>query len=432
MSTRQPFLNETYGGYQHRQIPQEDEELTHVGPGTPGGEYLRRYWQPVIYSHELTDLPVRIRILGEDLVVFRDLSGHVGVMELHCPHRGTSLEYGLVSENGIRCCYHGWLFDVDGKILDTPGEPPDSTLKDRLYQGAYPAEEHFGAVFVYMGPRGTVPPFPNFDSWSRPGYRILAGPRYDYPCNWLQIAENAMDPAHTAFLHTIVSGAQFTSEFGVLPKEDYIETPLGMAYIATRRVGDNVWVRMVETISPNMHQVSPIWEDGRNEHGFSGSMVTRWMVPRDDHNTMQLEFRHISEVGDDIPKTPQWWSDGVMIPGQMPEGASNEQRQRQPGDFDAQVGQRSIARHGLEHLATTDRGVTLFRQDIRRGIQAVKEGREPDGLLIQEGEIIPTYANNTVVRSPAAPSEDEDDILIKDIGRKLAEEYVNNPPSTGR
>ena len=238
-----------------------------------------------------------------------------------------------------------------------------------------------------------------------------------------------MDPAHTAFLHTIVSGAQFTEEFGVVPMLDYIETPLGMAYIASRRVGDNVWVRMVETISPNVNQVCPIWENGRKEHGFSGSMVTRWVVPRDDENTMQVEFRYISEVDDGFPETPQWWSEGVMIPGQMPEGATSEQRQRQPGDFDAQVGQRSIARHGLEHLATTDRGVTLFRQDIRRGIQAVMEGREPEGLLIQEWDVIPTYANNTVLQVPKASSEAEDEILLKDIGRKIAEDYVNNPQS---
>ena len=425
MSTRAPFLSTHYGGYSHRQIPKEDEELTHVGPGTPGGEYLHRFWQPVIYSEELTDLPVPTRILGEDLVVFRDFSGQVGVLELHCPHRGTSLEFRLVSERGIRCCYHGWLFDVDGAILETPGEPADSTLKDRLCHGAYPVEEHGGAVFVYMGPPEKRPPFPRFDSWDKPGFRLVAGPRYDYPCNWLQIAENAMDPAHTAFLHTIVSGAQFTDAFGVLPKMDYIETPLGLAYIASRRVGDNIWVRMVETISPNVHQVSPVWEDGSKERPFSGPAITMWTVPRDDHNTMQVEFRHVSEAEGE---TPRWWADRVMIPGQMPDDVAWEQRQRQPGDFDAQVGQRSIARHGLEHLATTDRGVTMFRQDIRRGIQAVREGREPDGLLIQEGDVIPTYANDTVVRVPPAPTQDEDDKLLRETGRKLAEEFVNCPP----
>ena len=129
MATRAPFLTERYGAYHHREIPQEDTELTHVGPGTPCGEYLRRYWQPVAFTDELADLPKAVKILGEELVVFRDFSGNIGLLEAHCAHRGTSLEFGLVSEKGIRCCYHGWLFDVDGAILETPGEPAESTLK---------------------------------------------------------------------------------------------------------------------------------------------------------------------------------------------------------------------------------------------------------------------------------------------------------------
>jgi nitrite reductase/ring-hydroxylating ferredoxin subunit len=144
MATRTTFLTTRYGGYFHRDIPQEDTELTHVGPGTPCGEYLRRYWQPVCFSDELHDLPLRVTVLGEELVVFRDLSGAVGLLELRCPHRGTSLEYGLIGAKGIRCCYHAWLFDVDGTILETPGEPADSTLKDRLCHGAYPT--HDGAA----------------------------------------------------------------------------------------------------------------------------------------------------------------------------------------------------------------------------------------------------------------------------------------------
>ena len=144
MSERAPFLNTAYSAYYHRERPPEDEELTRVGPGTPCGEYLRRFWQPVILSNELGELPRRLRILGEDLVAFRDKSGAIGLLELHCPHRGTSLEFGLIGDKGIRCCYHGWLFDCDGTILETPGEPADSTLKDRLFHGAYPVHEHKG------------------------------------------------------------------------------------------------------------------------------------------------------------------------------------------------------------------------------------------------------------------------------------------------
>ncbi len=142
VSERAPFLNKSYSAYHHRDRPPEDEELTRVGPGTPCGEYLRRFWQPVILSSELGELPRRLRILGEDLVAFRDKSGAIGLLELHCPHRGTSLEFGLIGDHGIRCCYHGWLFDADGTILETPGEPADSTLKDRLFHGAYPVREY--------------------------------------------------------------------------------------------------------------------------------------------------------------------------------------------------------------------------------------------------------------------------------------------------
>ncbi|MEE8303535.1 MAG: aromatic ring-hydroxylating dioxygenase subunit alpha, partial [Candidatus Tectomicrobia bacterium] len=353
MATRAPFLTTRYGGYYHRDMPKEDDELTHVGPGTPCGEYLRRFWQPVVFADELTDLPVRVRILGEDLVAFRDLSGAVGLLELHCPHRGTSLEFGLVSQKGIRCCYHGWLFDVDGTILETPGEPAESTLKDRLCHGAYPTYEYNGTVFAYLGPPDTQPPFPVYDCFDRPGYRLIPGRTYFYPCNWLQILENAMDPVHTAFLHTIVSGSQFTDQFGVVPELDYRETPVGMIYLASRRMGDNVWVRMVEIVAPNLQQVAPIWEDGQTEHPFDGPMMSRWIVPVDDTHTMFLEFRHVSETEG---VTPPWWADrNVMLPAQLPDTEVYEDRQRQPGDYDAQVGQRPIAIHGLEHLGATDR-----------------------------------------------------------------------------
>ncbi len=122
MTTRSPFLTARFGAYYHREVPSEDTELTHIGPATPCGEYFRRFWQPICFSDDLGDVPLRVTILGEQLVAFRDRRGSVGLLERHCPHRGTSLEYGLISERGIRCCYHGWLFDVDGTVLETPGE----------------------------------------------------------------------------------------------------------------------------------------------------------------------------------------------------------------------------------------------------------------------------------------------------------------------
>jgi nitrite reductase/ring-hydroxylating ferredoxin subunit len=352
-------------------------------------------------------------------VVFRDQSGAVGLLHLHCPHRGTSLEYGLIGAKGIRCCYHGWLLDVDGAILETPGEPADSTLKDRLCHGAYPTHEAHGIVFAYLGPPDAKPPFPAYDSLARPGFRTVPGQKYFYPCNWLQILENSMDPAHTAFLHTIVSGAVFTEEFGVLPELDFLETPAGMIYIATRRVGENVWARMVENIMPNLQQVAPIWEDGHQEHGFSGPMMSRWIVPLDNTNTMLLELRHVSET-DGV--TPTWWAERRMAPGQVA-APTYEEGQRRPGDYEAQVSQRPIAIHGLEHLAATDRGVTMFRNLVRRGMRAVRDGQTPMGHCSDGNTVIGTFCNDTVRVAPAG-SVEADKALIRATGRRLAEAYL--------
>lgn len=425
MATRAPFLRTRFGAYYHRDVPEEDAELTHVGPGAPCGEYLRRFWQPVCFSDELKDLPKRVRMLGEDLVAFRNGRGEAGLLELHCPHRGTSLEFGLIDACGIRCCYHGWLFGADGTILETPGEPADSTLKDRLFHGAYPVHERNGIVFVYMGPPERQPPFPIYDTFVQKGYRLIAGRKYVYPCNWLQIMENTMDPAHTAFLHTIVSGAVFTEEFGVLPEVEYVETPIGMIYVGTRRVGDNVWARMVEAVLPNLQQVAPIWETGREERPFSGPMMSRWNVPLDDTHTMLIEFRHVSESEG---VTPDWWADrDIMLPGQLA-ADSYEEAQRHPGDWEAQVSQRSIAIHGLEHLGETDRGIGLFRNRLRRGIRAVAAGRDPDGLYRDGGGLIPTYCNNTVMRLPPAATEAMDKAMMRETGRRLADSYLRSPP----
>ena len=401
--------------------------MTHVGPNTPCGEYLRRFWQPVGYSDELTDLPKKLRILGEDLVIYRDFNGDVGLLELHCAHRGTSLEYGLVSQCGIRCCYHGWLFDRDGAILETPGEPADSTLKDRLFQGAYPVQESNGLIFAYMGPPENRPAFPLYDSMIRPGYKMMPGQSYILPCNWLQVAENAMDPVHTSFLHTIVSGSQFTDEFAVIPELEYVETQAGMVYVGARRFGNNVWIRMVENVHPNMQQVAPVWETGKDVHPFDGPMMTRWIVPIDDENTMLIELRHISEE-DEV--TPAWWADrGTMLPAQLPISDDPEQQQRQPGDYEAQTSQRSIAVHGMEHLASSDGGVIMYRRQVRQGIQAVKEGRDPLGLSPDADIPMPTFGNDAVVEALPAATPEEDVKLMKDIGRRLIEEYIADPPN---
>ena len=217
---------------------------------------------------------------GEDLVAFRDKSGAVGLLELHCPHRGTSLEFGLVSEKGIRCCYHGWRFDVDGKILE--GEPPDSTLKDRLYHGAYPVHEYCGLVFAYMGPPDQQPAFPILDTFHLPGYQLVARPGYIWPCNWLQVKENSMDPAHLAFLHTLPGSEGFTGDLAALGEWDFMETTAGM--VLSTRGGKGIksgyaWPTLFPRISTSSRQIPTRWHSappsiGRwPPHGRSPSTI---------------------------------------------------------------------------------------------------------------------------------------------------------------
>jgi hypothetical protein len=210
-----------------------------------------------------------------------------------------------------------------------------------------------------------------------------------------------------------------------MPELEFVETPVGMMYIGTRRVGQNVWARMVEAVLPNLQQVAPIWETGHQEHAFSGPMMSRWIVPQDDTNTMFLEFRHVSETEG---VTPAWWADrAIMLPGQLA-AESYEVGQRQPGDYEAQVSQRPIAIHGLEHIGATDRGVMMFRNQTRRGIRAVQGGRDPTGLCRDPGVVIPTYCNDTVVSVPADADPAMDRQHMRVTGRRLADGYLKDPP----
>src|SRR5262245_46411424 len=355
MSSR-AFVDRPYSAYLGREVPAPDNELTRVDPGTPCGEYLRRFWQPVVYARELGALPVRLRIMGEDLVAFRDRSGRVGLLQLHCAHRGTSLEYGLIGERGIRCCYHGWWFDVDGTILDTPGEAASSTLRRRLCQGAYPTLELGGLVFAYMGPPERRPAFPLYDTFSLPGLTLMPAAKFMLPCNWLQIKDNSMDPAHTSFLHAISSGYQFTAAFGALAELEWAEAPFGMLYVATRRVGEHAWVRICDFMAPNIHQFTREIEDATAEKIRSRPVIIRWAVPIDDTHTWNMELAQID---------PSWGltPEQVARPGfGQSDDRPYEERQRHPADYDAQSSQRPIAVHALEHLAATDRGVIMLRK----------------------------------------------------------------------
>ena len=411
MSERAPFLNRAYSAYYHRDHPPVDDELTRVGPGTPCGEYLRRFWQPVIQSSELGEVPRRLRILGEDLVAFRDKSGDIGLLELHCPHRGTSLEFGLIGETGIRCCYHGWLFGTDGTILETPGEPADSTLKDRLCHGAYPVRECQGLVFGYMGPPDKQPDFPVLDTFDLPGYRQVARAPTIWECNWLQVKENSMDPAHLAFLHTLPGSEGFTDDFKDLAEWDWMETPVGMVYIDTRRQDDRVWVRVADLILPNIHQFPPNADPMALRNSVSRPQATTWAVPLDDTHTMQIGYHRAAE-GKEMRRGAGFGQDG---------NRSYEERQRVPGDYDAQISiHGGTSRHGLEHLASTDRGIIMMRNMIRRGIRAVQNGEDLGYRILHNGGAVPTYSHDRVVAGiPPAATPEADKELLREVARTV-------------
>jgi nitrite reductase/ring-hydroxylating ferredoxin subunit len=417
MAASAPFLDNPYGGYLHSQVAAEDKELTHVGPGTPCGEWFRRFWLPVAISGELKDLPKAVRILAEDLVVFRDRSDHVGLLELHCSHRGTSLEFGQIEEHGIRCCYHAWCFDVDGRILDTPGEPEDSTLKDRLYHGAYPTHEYKGLVFAYLGPPDMRPAFPKYDVYDLPGFQMLAGLQYVRDCNWLQCKENAMDPAHVTFLHTLPGNSFFSPDFKGSSEWDFIKTPIGMLSVDTRRFGDKVWVHASDYILPSINQGVGITETIEQRTEFNRTpWMTWWVVPIDDTNCMQLGYWY----GPENQKLSI--EHGFGQTGDRP----YRERQRVPGDYDSQVGQRPIAVHAMEHLATTDRGVTMLRQMIRQGIRDVQNGKSPKGVEHDDRVGIPTYSYERVLTLAPADTDEEDKQLLHETGRRLTEERIKH------
>ncbi len=416
------FLDREYAGYYHSGIPNEDQELTHIGPGTPAGEYFRRFWHPVAVASDLQHRAMAIRILGEDLVLFRSKSGRLGLLELHCSHRGTSLEYGQIEEEGIRCCYHGWLFGVGGSILETPGEPPESTFKDRLCHGAYPTREFGGLIFAYMGPPDKMPDFPILDTFNVPGVRPIPAGGYLAPCNWLQNYENIMDPVHTTFLHARSSGIQFTAGFLEIPVIDFVDTPTGMAYVALRRVRDHLWLRMTDAILPNIAQINRNEEDGQTEHPFWPGATTEWFVPVDDTHSVTFSLRRIPE---DAPDPPRMW--GELVDWDEP----YEERQQRPGDGSAIVTQRPIAVHAMEHLADTDRGVIKLRRMFRERIRAVLTGEDPMPVPRQDG-VIPTYTNDTVRRVPRAATPEAERRLLHETGMQWAREYVeNHPPFMG-
>jgi len=357
---------------------EKNERLTRVGPGTPGGELLRRYWQPIAASSEVREVGTRtVRLLGEDLVLFRDPSGSLGLIAERCPHRGCSLAFGIPSDRGISCPYHGWLFDTTGQCIEQPAEPETSMFKDRVQTPAYPVQEMGGLVWTYLGP-DPAPLLPRFDLFARPnvlrsiGFTML-------PCNWVQVMENSVDPVHFEYLHgvfgdynlsqtdeppTVGPGMHHTKigfdefEFGIIKRR----------VVETTTEDDDAWKIGHPVVFPNMLKV------GRD----------RWWqfqirVPVDDTHTLLWWYSTVDSGSVPVDQ-PLDEIESFEVPYQDEDGRPLV-TEFAAQDMMAWVSQGPIADRTVERLTTSDIGVTTFRRILLREMDAVAQGQDPLGTL---------------------------------------------------
>ena len=240
-----------FSGYHNRPAPNDDSFITQVGPGTPGGEYLRRYWHPFLLASEVKDLPVPVRLLGEDLIAFRDSEGLIGMVDAYCPHRRAPMFFGRNEECGLRCVYHGWKFNRDGDCVDMPSEPAGTPLQARVKIKAYPAIEKGGVIWTYMGPRESVPPAPEYEWMRAPASHRFVSKTFEH-CNYLQALEGGLDTAHSSYAHNNdIKNRNMPRNRDKAPRLDVELTDYGYRYISQRRVGENLnFVRIYQYIMP--------------------------------------------------------------------------------------------------------------------------------------------------------------------------------------
>ena len=355
---------------------EENERFTRVGPGTPMGALLRRYWHPVAPVQELTsESPTKIlRVLGEDLVLFKDKSGRVGCLADHCAHRGASLLYGRVEERGIACAYHGWLYDTSGSCLECPAEPAGSMFHLTVKQTAYPVRRLAGLYWIYMGP-DPAPEIPRYDVWVRRDLqrRIVAGPNLE--CNWFQAIENGVDSFHASILHQDAGGrAPASTTRGVLDEIDHIDSwPVSFG-VQKRYYYTSGWWRQHPWIFPNIVCL----------HG-----VTQHNTPIDDTHVLRFrlyfEPRAENSEGPDSTEevNPLEYGGPVKEPphAQHPVARYDMRKSVEAQDFMAWETQGPIADRSTERLATSDRWIVELRDVFRENLRRVEEGLDPLGVV---------------------------------------------------
>jgi phthalate 4,5-dioxygenase len=365
----------------------ENEYLTQVGPGTPVGKLFRRHWLPALLSSELPEPdcpPVRLKLLGEDLVAFRATSGRVGVLDTYCPHRNANLFWGRNEEEGLRCVYHGWKFDADGACMDMPNEPARSRFAEKIRQPAYATAEKGGVIWVYMGPPELEPKLPELE-WTlvpethrNPSKRIQA-------CNWLQNLEGEVDSSHANFLHAQLGPDRRPirndqRDEDLHPVFSVLETDYGLAIAARRDHGpDEYYWRITPFMLPSYTIIPGTYSDA---YTFTGA------VPRDDTSTIGITVTWSSEHP--VPQRPFVEVDSDFVPLQNKGNDYLIDRVAQKTvsytgikgvrvqDMAVQEDQRGpISDRSREHLGASDTGVIATRRRILRQAQALARGAEP-------------------------------------------------------
>jgi phthalate 4,5-dioxygenase oxygenase subunit len=392
---------------------EQNQYITHVGLGTPAGKLMRVYWQPIALSDELQgERPVvPVRVLGQDLVLFRDNENRLGLIDRGCPHRGADLAYGRLEDGGLRCPFHGWLFDVSGQCLETPAEPAGSRLCQRIRQRAYPVQERNGIVFGYLG-EGEPPEFPNFDCFTAPDTHVFAFKGF-LECNWLQALEVGIDPAHASFLHRFFEDEDPEASYGrqfraasadsdmpmtkVLREYDRPEikverTDYGMQLIALRELSAaQTHVRVTNLYFPHAFVIP-----------LSNHMtITQWHVPVDDVSCYWYAFfTSFAEPVDKAQMRAQRL-ELYTLPDYKPRlnkgnnyGFDPRQQASQTYTgmgFDINVhdqwaveSQGPIQDRTREHLGQTDKGIILYRRILKEAIAQAERGERPLMVLTPE------------------------------------------------
>jgi 5,5'-dehydrodivanillate O-demethylase oxygenase subunit len=356
---------------------QQNERLTRVGPGTPMGNLLRRYWQPVGTAVELAQEPVqKVRLLGENLTLYRSAAGDYGLVGDRCPHRCLSMEYGIPDERGLRCAYHGWLFDAQGRCLEQPFEDrtlPANPYKDKVTIKAYPVRELGNLIFAYLGP-APVPLVPRWDILVRDDLDKIIE-IHKLPCSWLQCMENAADPVHFEFLHAAFGNYQLKKQ-GRPPAM----TAARHVKIEFDRFDYGIMKRrLLEGESPDVDDWTtghPLLFPNILAVGSASAPTLQFRVPVDDTHTIQFAYRTTLRKAGAAPR-PMAVKHSNLFNDEGKIVADNIPAQ----DMTGWVGQGPISDRTQEHLASSDKGVVLYRKMLVEQMERVERGEEPMAVI---------------------------------------------------